>query len=75
MTGLAVFLVVLGLVAFALNVWLFVLMVRFLGAGRRAADRYLLMTKVTAESISAYDMKQKSAFRYDVPPTAAQPGK
>jgi hypothetical protein len=61
MTGVAIFAVILGLVAFALNVWLFVLMVRFLSAGRRAAERYLVMTQVTAEAIEAHDRTQVPA--------------
>lgn len=37
-------LVLAGVIGWALSLWLFVLMVRFFSAGRKAFDRYLFMT-------------------------------
>jgi len=43
-SGLAGFLIIAGLIGWALSLWLFVLMVTFLRSGRKAFERYLFMT-------------------------------
>ena len=43
-TGLAVFLVLLGLAVFAFNLWLFIVGVQYLRTVTRAARRYLEVT-------------------------------
>jgi len=45
-SGLAGFLIIAGLIGWALSLWLFVLMVTFLRSGRKAFDLYIRDNRV-----------------------------